>query len=82
MITVTATSNRPVVIDPTPTSERPNNADYHEYEIITVLGRDAFSGVALQGPLAGQILTPLKSTIVFWFGWKDFFPDTLVYGLE
>ena len=42
---------------------------------------DALSGEAVSGPLAGQRLLRLKSTVVFWFGWKDFYPDTLVYGL-
>jgi len=43
---------------------------------------DPFSGEAVDGPLAGEQLQRLKSTIVFWFGWADFFPDTLVYGLQ
>ncbi len=40
---------------------------------------DAFSGQALEGPLLGKQLERVKSTIVFWFGWVDFHPDTLVY---
>lgn len=43
---------------------------------------DGFNGVATDGPLAGQTLTRIKSTTVFWFGWKDFHPDTLLYGVE
>ncbi|MCP4425371.1 MAG: DUF3179 domain-containing protein [Chloroflexi bacterium] len=43
---------------------------------------DKLSGEALDGPLSGERLQRLKSTVVFWFGWKDFYPDTLVYGLE
>jgi hypothetical protein len=43
---------------------------------------DALSGEAISGPLAGQSLDRVKSTIVFWFGWKDFFPATLIYGLD
>lgn len=43
---------------------------------------DAFSGIATAGPLAGEQLTRLKSTTVFWFGWKDFHPDTLLYAIE
>jgi len=43
---------------------------------------DAFSGEALDGPLAGRALQRVKSTRSFWFGWKDFFPETRVYGLE
>jgi hypothetical protein len=41
---------------------------------------DAFSGEAIKGPLAGEQLERVKSTIVFWFGWVDFHPDTLIYG--
>lgn len=43
---------------------------------------NGFTGQALEGPLAGQQLTQLKSTTVFWFGWKDFHPDTALYGVE
>lgn len=43
---------------------------------------DSFSGVALAGPRAGQSLERVKSTVVFWFGWKDFHPHTLIYGLD
>lgn len=43
---------------------------------------DAFSGVALSGPLAGEQLSRVKSTTAFWFGWKDTHPGTLVYGVD
>ena len=43
---------------------------------------DAFSGEALEGPLAGAQLERIKSTSSFWFGWKDFYPETEVYGLD
>ena len=43
---------------------------------------DAFTGHAVEGPLVGRELERLKSTTIFWFGWKDFFPDTLVYGID
>ena len=43
---------------------------------------DGFSGLATSGPLAGQSLDRIKSTAVFWFGWKDFHSDTLVYGVD
>lgn len=42
---------------------------------------EAFTGKALAGPLVGEVLTRVKSTSSFWFGWKDFYPDTAVYGL-
>lgn len=41
---------------------------------------EATSGRATAGSLAGTHLTPLKSTTIFWFGWKDFHPETLLYG--
>ncbi len=40
---------------------------------------DAFTGIALAGPLAGSILDRVTSTRSFWFGWKDFYPNTEVY---
>ena len=43
---------------------------------------DGLTGLALDGPLAGETLTRLKSTASFWFGWKDWYPDTRVYGLD
>ena len=41
-----------------------------------------FEGVALEGPLQGTSLERVKSTSSFWFGWKDFYPNTAVYGVE
>lgn len=38
------------------------------------------SGLAADGPLAGTQLAPVKSTRAFWFGWKDWYPDTRVFG--
>ena len=43
---------------------------------------DAFKGTATDGSLAGTELERIKSTTVFWFGWKDFHPDTVLYGFE
>jgi hypothetical protein len=43
---------------------------------------DVQTGRALEGPLAGSTLSRVKSTSSFWFGWKDFFPETAVYGLS
>jgi hypothetical protein len=42
----------------------------------------ARTGIALDGPLAGTRLEHFKSTRSFWFGWKDFHPDTIVYGSD
>lgn len=42
----------------------------------------AFTGDALEGPLAGAALERVRSTSSFWFGWKDFHPDTEVYGVD
>ncbi len=38
------------------------------------------TGLAADGPLAGTQLVQLKSTSAFWFGWKDWYPDTRVFG--
>ena len=38
------------------------------------------SGQAVAGPLKGTVLTQLPFTTAFWFGWKDNFPETRVYG--
>lgn len=43
---------------------------------------NAYTGEAIQGDLIGSALTPVKSTASFWFGWKDFHPDTFVYGVD
>jgi hypothetical protein len=41
---------------------------------------DGLTGSAIDGPLQGAQLDRIKSTKSFWFGWKDFYPDTRVYG--
>jgi hypothetical protein len=41
---------------------------------------DGLTGEAIEGGLKGETLRRLKSTSSFWFGWKDFYPDTKVYG--
>jgi len=41
-----------------------------------------FEGEAIEGPLAGEKLDRLKSSIIFWFAWKDFHPDTAVYEAD
>ena len=43
---------------------------------------DSLTGEAIEGPLAGQVLDRVKSTTAFWFGWKDFHPETAIYGIE
>jgi len=43
---------------------------------------DGFTGEAIDGPLTGVFLTPVKHTTSFWFGWKDWYPETEIYGLE
>ena len=40
----------------------------------------ALTGKAVEGPLAGTTLEQVPSTYSFWFGWKDFFPHTEVFG--
>ena len=43
---------------------------------------DVFTGEAIDGTLAGQQLERIKSSTSFWFGWKDFHPETAVYGID
>jgi hypothetical protein len=43
---------------------------------------DGLSGTAVEGALAGAQLERIKSTRSFWFGWKDFYPDTRIYGVD
>jgi hypothetical protein len=43
---------------------------------------DGLTGQAVEGLLEGESLTRLKSTASFWFGWKDWYPDTRVYGID
>jgi hypothetical protein len=40
---------------------------------------DGLTGRAIAGPLAGTQLPRVKSTASFWFGWKDWYPETRVY---
>jgi hypothetical protein len=42
---------------------------------------DALTGMATEGTLAGGTLERLKSTASFWFGWKDWFPESEIYGI-
>ena len=43
---------------------------------------EALTGEAIEGPLIGSILEQVPTTLSFWFGWKDFYPDTEVYGQD
>lgn len=40
---------------------------------------DGLAGRATDGPLTGKQLARVKSTNSFWFGWKDWYPETRVY---
>lgn len=41
----------------------------------------AWSGAAFEGPLAGKQLSQIAATTAFWFGWKDYHPETQLYGM-
>ena len=43
---------------------------------------NGLTGEALEGSLVGNTLTRVKSTSSFWFGWKDWYSDSEVYGLD
>lgn len=60
----------------------PGTEDFVLSDAETGSSWDAFSGLAIDGPLSGTQLERIKSTSVFWFGWVDFHPQTLVYGIE
>jgi hypothetical protein len=32
--------------------------------------------------MAGERLAQVKSTSSFWFGWKDWYPETMAYGSD
>ncbi len=37
------------------------------------------TGLAVHGPLKGARLRQLPSTLSFWFGWKDYYPESYIY---
>ena len=39
----------------------------------------ALTGEAVEGELAGRVLRQIPTTLSFWFGWKDFYPETEIY---
>jgi hypothetical protein len=43
---------------------------------------NGLTGEAIDGSLLGTTLVRIKSTSSFWFGWKDWFPESEIYGLE
>lgn len=43
---------------------------------------DQLTGEAISGELEGSRLTQLKSSRIFWFGWKDWYPNSRIYGIE
>ena len=43
---------------------------------------EALTGEAIEGLLHGSTLEQIPTTLSFWFGWKDFYPDTEVYGQD
>ena len=40
---------------------------------------DIWRGIGLEGELEGHVLRRVPSTRSFWFGWKDWYPDTAVF---
>ncbi|MQF64919.1 DUF3179 domain-containing protein [SAR202 cluster bacterium AC-409-J13_OGT_754m] len=41
---------------------------------------EMLTGRAVEGSLKGQKLEQLPTTLAFWFAWKDFYPNTEIYG--
>ncbi len=42
----------------------------------------ALTGEAVEGELKGERLERVPNMVSFWFAWKDYFPDTTVFGGE
>lgn len=43
---------------------------------------NGLTGEAVDGSLIGNTLPRFKSTSSFWFGWKDWYPESEIYGLD
>lgn len=43
---------------------------------------NGLTGQALEGTLAGERLSTVSNTQVFWFAWFDFYPETRLYGVK
>jgi hypothetical protein len=58
--------------------------DSSEFELIDSQtgSRWNFSGVALSGPHAGKELRHIYSLKDYWFDWKNYHPQTLIYNLH
>ncbi len=41
---------------------------------------DAWRGLAIDGELEGQALSRVPSTRSFWFGWRDYYPQTDIFS--
>ncbi len=39
-----------------------------------------WTGQAIEGPLKGRTLSQIPVTYAFWFGWKDFYPETAIFA--
>jgi len=39
----------------------------------------AWTGAAIDGPLAGRTLARIPATTAFWFAWKDYYPNTRLF---
>ncbi len=37
------------------------------------------TGLAVEGPMKGARLRQISSTLAFWFGWKDYYPQSRIY---
>jgi len=41
---------------------------------------DGLSGEAIKGELEGERLSPIVGTQAFWFGWRGFYPRTVIWN--
>ncbi len=43
---------------------------------------NGITGQAIEGNLEGETLKSVPNTLVFWFAWFDFHPETQLYGID
>jgi hypothetical protein len=60
--------------------ENPEHGEVRMWDEQTASLWDGLTGESLEGPLAGERLQQLPSNYSFWFAWKDYHPETLLFG--
>jgi hypothetical protein len=73
-------------------SRKIETEDYEFYAVVNSTGIELmdsqtgshwnFSGLAISGPLQGKKLQQIYSLKDYWFDWKNYHPQTLIYNLH